>query len=68
MARTCPVSPRPTARTPSTATRFPPANPAAGYPCMGQVGWATNVEAAAFFEPSPCYAWNNTLNGRRAME
>ncbi len=33
----------------------------AGYPCFGQVGWATNV--GGVFKPSPCYAWNNTFNG-----
>jgi len=41
--------------------RIPAGELGAGYPCMGQVGWATNVDG--MFKPSPCYAWNNTFNG-----
>ena len=41
--------------------RIPAGQLGAGYPCFGQVGWATNV--GGVFKPSPCYAWNNTLNG-----
>ena len=60
------LSARPTAPTPSTATRFPPAS-GAGYPCMGQPGRATNLGGGRMFDPTPCYAWNNTLNGEKLL-
>lgn len=41
--------------------RIPAGQLGAGYPCFGQVGWATNVDG--IFKPLPCYAWNNTFNG-----
>jgi hypothetical protein len=34
----------------------------AGYPCFGQVGWATNIDGK--FKLTPCYAWENTINGK----
>ncbi len=30
---------------------------------MGQPGRGTDADGDGVFEPSPCYAWNNTLNG-----
>jgi hypothetical protein len=32
---------------------------------MGQPGRATDADGDGVFEPSPCYAWNNTLNGAK---
>ncbi len=46
----------------SDGNQIPAGQLGAGYPCFGQVGWATNVDGQ--FKPSPCYAWNNTLNGK----
>ena len=37
----------------------------AGYPCFGQPGRATDADGDGVFEASPCYAWNNTLNGAK---
>ncbi len=37
----------------------------AGYPAFGQPGRATDADGDGVFEPSPCYAWNNTLNGAK---
>ena len=36
-----------------------------GYPAFGQPGRATDADGDGVFEPSPCYAWNNTLNGAK---
>ena len=60
---TCRVSPRPNGKNPLDGNRIPAGQPGAGYPCFGQVGWATNVNGV--FKPSPCYAWNNTFNGEK---
>jgi hypothetical protein len=38
-----------------------------GYPCMGQPGRGTDADGDGVFEPSPCYAWNNTLNGAKLI-
>ena len=36
----------------------------AGYPGMDQPGRATDAIGDGVFEPSPCYGWNNKMNGR----
>jgi len=48
-------------KNPLDGNQIPAGRAGAGYPCFGQVGWATNVDGV--FKPSPCYAWNNTFNG-----
>ena len=60
-----PLSARPTASNPLDGNQIPAGQLGAGYPCFGQVGWATNVDG--IFKPSPCYAWNNTLNGEKLL-
>jgi hypothetical protein len=34
---------------------------------MGQPGRGTDANGDGVFEPSPCYAWNNTLNGAKLI-
>ena len=34
---------------------------------MGQPGRGTDADGDGVFEPSPCYAWNNTLNGAKLI-
>ena len=34
---------------------------------MGQPGRATDLNGDGIFEPTPCYAWNNTLNGEKLL-
>jgi hypothetical protein len=34
---------------------------------MGQPGRGTDVKGTGIFELSPCYAWNNTLNGQKLL-
>ena len=46
------------------ATRSRPAR-RRGYPAFGQPGRATDADGDGVFERSPCYAWNNTLNGAK---
>jgi hypothetical protein len=45
--------------------QIPAGQKGAGYPCMGQPGRGTDADGDGVFEPSPCYAWNNTLNGAK---
>jgi hypothetical protein len=45
--------------------QIPAGRKGAGYPAFGQPGRATDADGDGMFEPSPCYAWNNTLNGAR---
>ena len=52
-------------KNPLDGNQIPAGQVGAGYPCFGQVGWATNVDGV--FKPSPCYAWNNTFNGAKAL-
>jgi hypothetical protein len=52
-------------KNPLDGNQIPAGQPGAGYPCMGQVGWATNVDGK--FQPTPCYAWNNTRNGEKYL-
>jgi len=60
--RDLPGFPKADGKQPSDGNQIPAGQLGAGYPCFGQVGWATNVDGK--FKPSPCYAWNNTLNGK----
>ncbi len=50
---------------PIDGNQIPAGQKGAGYPCMGQPGRATDADGDGVFEPSPCYAWNNTLNGAK---
>ena len=52
-------------KNPVDGNQIPAGQKGAGYPCMGQPGRATDVDGDGVFEPSPCYAWNNTLNGAK---
>ena len=60
--RDLPGFPKADGKQPDDGNQIPAGQLGAGYPCFGQVGWATNVDGK--FSPSPCYAWNNTLNGK----
>ena len=60
--RDLPGFPKADGKQPIDGNQIPAGQLGAGYPCFGQVGWATNVDGK--FSPSPCYAWNNTLNGK----
>ena len=50
---------------PVDGNQIPAGQKGAGYPCMGQPGRGTDADGDGVFEPSPCYAWNNTLNGAK---
>ena len=50
---------------PIDGNQIPAGQKGAGYPCFGQPGRATDADGDGVFEPSPCYAWNNTLNGAK---
>lgn len=50
---------------PIDGNHIPAGQKGAGYPCFGQPGRATDANGDGAFEPSPCYAWNNTLNGAK---
>jgi hypothetical protein len=50
---------------PVDGNQIPVGQKGAGYPAMGQPGRGTDADGDGVFEPSPCYAWNNTLNGAR---
>jgi hypothetical protein len=50
---------------PIDGNQIPAGQKGAGYPCFGQPGRATDVDGDGVFEPSPCYAWNNTFNGAK---
>jgi hypothetical protein len=52
-------------RNPIDGNQVPAGRKGAGYPCFGQPGRATDADGDGVFEPSPCYAWNNTLNGAK---
>ncbi len=52
-------------RNPIDGNQIPAGQKGAGYPCFGQPGRATDADGDGVFEPSPCYAWNNTLNGAK---
>ena len=60
--RDLPGFPKADGKIPTDGNQIPAGQLGAGYPCFGQVGWATNVDGV--FRPSPCYAWNNTFNGQ----
>jgi hypothetical protein len=50
---------------PMDGNQIPAGQKGAGYPCFGQPGRATDADGDGVFEPSPCYAWNNTFNGEK---
>jgi hypothetical protein len=50
---------------PVDGNQIPAGQTGAGYPCMGQPGRGTDADGDGVFEPSPCYAWNNTFNGAK---
>jgi hypothetical protein len=50
---------------PVDGNQIPAGKEGAGYPCLGQPGRGTDANGDGIFEPSPCYAWNNTLNGEK---
>jgi hypothetical protein len=50
---------------PVDGNQIPAGQKGAGYPCMGQPGRGTDADGKGVFAPSPCYAWNNTLNGAK---
>jgi hypothetical protein len=50
---------------PVDGNQIRPGQEGAGYPCMGQPGRGTDADGDGVFEPSPCYAWHNTLNGKK---
>jgi hypothetical protein len=50
---------------PLDGNQIPAGQKGAGYPAFGQPGRATDADGDGVFEPAPCYAWNNTLNGAR---
>jgi hypothetical protein len=52
-------------KNPIDGNQIPAGEKGAGYPCFGQPGRATDADKDGVFEPSPCYAWDNTLNGAR---
>jgi hypothetical protein len=60
--RNLPGFPKADGKVPMDGNQIPAGQPGAGYPCFGQVGWATNVGGK--FKLTPCYAWGNTLNGK----
>jgi hypothetical protein len=49
---------------PIDGNQIPAGQVGAGYPCMGQVGRATDLNGGSIFDPTPCYAWNNTIDGK----
>jgi hypothetical protein len=62
--RDLPGFPKADGTDPLDGNQIPAGQLGAGHPCFGQVGWATDADGDGKFEPSPCYAWNNTLNGK----
>jgi hypothetical protein len=51
-------------KNPVDGNQIPAGQPGEGYPGMDQPGRATDVKGTGVFDPSPCYAWNNTMNGQ----
>jgi hypothetical protein len=49
---------------PYDGNQIPAGQLGAGYPCMGQPGRATDADGDGIYESTPCYAWNNALNGK----
>ncbi len=50
---------------PVDGNQIPAGQKGAGYPAIGQPGGATDVDGNGVFKPTPCHAWNNTLNGAK---
>jgi len=51
-------------KNPVDGNQIPAGQPGEGYPGMDQPGRATDVKGTGVFDPSTCYAWNNTMNGQ----
>jgi len=54
-------------KNPIDGNEIPAGQVGAGYPCMGQVGRATDINGDGIFEPTPCYAWNDTIDGKEML-
>jgi hypothetical protein len=54
-------------KNPVDGNQVPAGQPGAGYPAMNQPGRATDADRDGVFEASPCYAWNNTMNGQKLL-
>ena len=54
-----------TARTPLTVIRFLRARKGLAIPAWASRAGVRTLTETAQFKPSPCYAWNNTLNGAK---
>ena len=54
-------------KNPVDGNQIPAGQPGAGYPAMNQPGRATDADGDGVFEASPCYAWNNTMNGQKLL-
>jgi hypothetical protein len=52
---------------PVDGNQIPAGQTGAGYPAMDQPGRATDADGDGVFEPAPCYAWNNTINGQKLL-
>jgi hypothetical protein len=52
---------------PVDGNQIPAGEVGAGYPAMGQPGRGTDVDGDGVFEPAPCYAWDNTINGQKLL-
>ena len=52
-------------KNPLDGNQIPAGQKGAGYPAFGQPGGATDADGEGMFEPTPCYAWNNTFNGAK---
>jgi hypothetical protein len=50
---------------PFDGNQIPAGQKGAGYPALGQPGGASDLDGKGLFTPTPCYAWNNTLNGAK---
>lgn len=59
--RDLPGFPKADGRQAIDGNQIPAGQLGAGYPCLGQVGWNTDLQGN--FTRSPCYGWNNTFNG-----
>lgn len=60
--RDLPGFPKADGKQPMDGNQIPAGQVGAGYPCFGQPGWATTADGK--LKLTPCYAWDNTLNGK----
>jgi hypothetical protein len=66
-SRKAPIDGKPEGKPPSQSNQVP-ADPAEeDRPWPGLVGHATDADGDGVFEPTPCYAWNNTINGQKLL-